>query len=140
MLDRFSASSNDRIEGLINVNTASAAILATVPGIDEPLAEAVVSARKALSPERRKTIAWLFQEDIVDAARFKQIAPRLTTRSLQFRFSVIGFGMPSRRYRVAEAVIDISGARPALMYLRDLSRLPPPFPLDVAMDKEAAGG
>lgn len=140
LLDRFSASAADRTEGLINVNTAPVAILATVPGIDEPLAEAIVSARKVLTPERRRTLAWLFQDGVVDAARFKEIAPRLTTRSLQFRFWVVGFGLPSKRFRVAEAVIDLAGPRPALMYLRDLSRLAPPFQFDGVMEKEAAGG
>ena len=56
---------------MININTASATVLASIPEIDPALAETIVSTRAGLSPERRTTIAWLYQEGLVDAAKFK---------------------------------------------------------------------
>lgn len=129
LLELFAADAQEGHEGLVNVNTASAAVLATLPGIDLPLAEAIVSTRTGMSPERRTTTAWLYQEGLVDAAKFKAIAPNLTARSTQFRFTVVGYGLPSSRYRVMECVIDVGGTIPRLLYLRDITRLGIPINL-----------
>jgi hypothetical protein len=129
VLDLFGADSQDAHEGLVNVNTASAVVLATLPGIDLPLAESIVSTRTGLSPERRTTVAWLYQEGVVDAAKFKAIAPAFTARSTQFRFDVIGYGLPSGRYRVLEVVIDLEKTVPRILYLRDITRLGLPINL-----------
>ena len=129
VLDLFTTTDEQRIAGLINVNTASLAVLATVPGIDEPLAETIVSTRRSISPERRTTIAWLFQEGVVDAAKFKSLAQYLTARSFQYRFQVIGYGLPSGRFRVLEVGIDVTNGERRITYLRDITRLGLPFPL-----------
>ena len=140
VLDYFTATNLAQLKGLINVNTASSQVLATIPEIDPPLAEAIVSARRSISPERRDTLAWLYQEDVVDAVRFKAIAPRLTTRGLQYSFNVVGFGVPSGHYRVFQVIVDLGGGRPRVAYLRDLTRLGQPFPFDTVQSKEATGG
>ncbi|MCK7528942.1 MAG: hypothetical protein MZV64_71005 [Ignavibacteriales bacterium] len=46
-----------------------------MPGIDEGLAASIVSARSSVSPDRRKTIAWLYEEGLVSADLFKTLAP-----------------------------------------------------------------
>jgi type II secretory pathway pseudopilin PulG len=140
VLDHFTASRERREEGLINVNTASIEVLSTVPEIDPPLAEAIVSARKGVAPERRATLAWLYQDDVVDAARFRQIAPHLTARGRQFSFHVVGYGVPSGRFRALDVVIDTVPERPVVSYLRDLTRLGPPFRFQDAATKEDSGG
>ena len=127
LLDGFTTGSEDRHDGRINVNTASAAVLATLPGIDLPLAETIVSTRTALSPERRVTPAWLLQEGVMDADKFKGVVPSLTCRASQFHFFVLGYGMSSGRYRVAEVSIDVAGRQPKVTYLRDMTRLGLPF-------------
>jgi hypothetical protein len=137
-LDLFTTSALNTVDGLININTAPIEVLTTVPGIDEPLAESILSARRSISPEKRGTIAWLFQEDVVDAATFKRLAPYLTARSYQFSFQVVGFGVPSGRFRRLEVVIDSSELTPRVVYLRDLTRLGLPFELEPASTEEPA--
>ena len=129
VLDLLTATSARRMEGLINLNTASIAILATLPGIDEPLAERILSTRRSISPERRASIAWLYQEGVVDAEQFKRLAPFFTARSYQFSFHVVGFGVPSGQFRVLDVMIDLGSGEPTLSYLRDLTRLGLPFSL-----------
>lgn len=129
VLDLFTTETAPRREGLINLNTANAFVLATLPGVDLSLAESMVSARSSLSPERRSTIAWLFQDGVVDAAQFKRLAPQLTTRSFQFQFRVVGYGVPSGRYRVLEAEIDVAGGQRRVTGLRDITKLGIPFRL-----------
>jgi hypothetical protein len=127
VLDLFTGTHEEHFDGLINVNTASIAVLTTVPGIDEPLAESILSTRRSISPERRATIAWLYQEAVVDAALFKRIAPFLTARSYQYSFRVVGFGLTSGRFRVLDVVIDVAPDEPGITYMRDITRLGAPF-------------
>lgn len=127
VLDLFTTDSEDRHDGRVNLNTASSVVLATLPGVDFQLAETIVSTRTGLSAERRTTSAWLVQEGLMDVERFKALAPCLTTRSCQFHFFVLGYGIPSGRYCVIEAAIDIAGREPQITYLRDLTRLGLPF-------------
>jgi type II secretory pathway component PulK len=130
MLDKFSGTLDYHLHGLINVNTASTAVLQALPGIDESIAQTIVVTRKGLRAEQRKTPAWLYEEGILDADKFKQVAPLLTTRSRQFSFQVIGYGVPSGRYRVLEVMIDVAGYEPAVTYLRDITRLGLPFRIE----------
>ncbi len=130
VLDRFSADTSTRLTGLINVNTAPMPVLQSVGGIDELLAESIISSRRSLALEQQRSIAWLYQEGLVDAAKFKEIAPRLTARSFQFSFKVVGYGVPSGRYRVLDVGIDVAGNKPAITRLRDITRLGLPFPID----------
>jgi hypothetical protein len=116
-------------EGLINLNTASAIVLATLPGIDFPTAESIVGAREGIRSDQRSTPAWLLTEGLLDVPKFKAVVPHLTTRAYQFRFHVIGYALPSGRYRVLEAEVDVSGNTPVLTRLRDLTRLGIPFNL-----------
>jgi len=137
-MDLFTTSSLKRFDGLININTAPIEALTTVPGIDESLAESILSARRSISPEKRGTIAWLYQEDVVDAPTFKKLAPYLTARGYQFSFQVVGFGVPSGRFRRLEVVIDSSELTPRVVYLRDLTRLGLPFKLEPASTEAPA--
>lgn len=141
VLDRFTGTDQPELVGRINVNTAPAAVLQLVPGIDNALAESILSARRNLPAERRQSVAWLHVENLVEAEKFREIAPFLTTRSLQFRFHVVGYGSRSGRFRVLEAVIDAASRPVRLVYLRDLTRLGLPFPiaLEPADGGEPAG-
>jgi type II secretory pathway component PulK len=137
LLDLFTANKEYRLTGLININTAPAPVLTTVPGIDESLAESIVSARRGLAADRRRSIAWLYQEGVVDAATFKKLAPHLTARSFQFTFQVVGYSVPSSRFRVLEAMIDLAEGKPVITYLRDLTRLGRPFRWSESVEESA---
>lgn len=129
VLEHFSAIHAARVQGLINVNTASSVVLKTVPGVDESLAETILSTRKSIGPEKRRSIAWLFQEGLVDATRFKEIAPKLTARSYQFSFRVVGYGAVSGRFRVLDVMIDVATTPPGILRIRDITKLGLPFPI-----------
>ena len=131
LLDRFTGTNSSRLEGLVNLNTASAPVLAALPGSDAALADAIVSARVGLSDDARRTPAWLFQEGLVNADLFKKMAPHLTTRSAQFHFHVVAYAVPAGTYRVIEAVIDTAAQPPAVLVLRDLTRLGLPVGLEL---------
>lgn len=129
VMDKLTASaSGGKLHG-VNVNTAPKAVLAAIPEIGPNLAEQIVGVRGTLDAEKRATVAWLFTQGAVEAAAFKQIAPKLTARSRQFRVRCVGFGWPSGRYRMIEAVIDAASGEPRVLYLRETTRLGAPMPL-----------
>ena len=127
LLDRCTGTNLTRLVGLVNLNTASAKVLAALPGLSPALAEAIVSARVGLSPEARKTAAWLYQDGLLTADAFSQVAPYLTTRSGQFRFRVAAYSIPVGGYCVLEAVVDAAAKPPVVLLLRDISILGLPF-------------
>jgi hypothetical protein len=97
--------------------------------MDQSLAEAVVSTRSGISREQRASIAWLYQQGLVDAARFKSLAPLITARSFQFSFRIIGYSLPSGNYRLYDVAVDLAGGQHRVTYLRDITRLGMPFKL-----------
>ena len=128
LLDRFTTDAKQIHPERVNINTAPASILAQVEGIDEALANTIVSARQGLSPEASRSIAWLLEESLLDVGQFRQIEPLITARSFQFHVQVIGYALPSGRYRVLEAIVDLIGPEPRVLYLRDLTKLGAPYP------------
>lgn len=110
------------LTGLVNINTASVKVLASLPEIEENLAQQIVSERPESGPSS-KTIAWLVTQNIVDAEMFKKIAPKLTARGWQFRIRCVGFGTLSGQFCVLEAVVDLAKGQARILYMRDITRL-----------------
>jgi len=137
VLDRLTHTNAYYLHGLININTASAQVLATVPGLDGGLASEIIGARNAIPPDRQANIAWLFTEKLVDAEQFREIGRHLTARSRHFSLRAAGFGNQGQ-YRIIEAIIDLAGDRPRIIYLRDVSRFGLPFEIDLSEENPAA--
>lgn len=107
------------IEGLVNVNTASEAVLACLPGIGPDNARALVAHRRRRAGPQN-TLAWvtevLDQNSIAQAGRF------LTGRSSQFTADIAAVGRHGRGYRRARFVFDISSGAPRIVARQDLSQ------------------
>lgn len=69
--------------GLINVNTASLAVLICLPGVDRELAQAIILYRQ--SSGFFQNPAWLLKVPGMSEEIFKQVAPLVTARSETFR-------------------------------------------------------
>jgi len=134
LLDRFTTDPKQIRLERVNINTAPASILAQVDGIDEALANTIVSARQGLSPEASRSIAWLLEESLLDSDQFKQIEPFIAARSFQFHIQVIGYALPSGRYRVLESIVDLIGSEPRVLYIRDLTKLGVPYPFATRLE------
>ena len=87
-----------------------------------------------LSADKRKTTAWLYQEGLVDAEKFKELAPKITSRSYQFSFRVAGYGAPSGRFRVLDVLIDVATEPGSVVRIRDITRMGLPFPIQLDSD------
>ena len=135
-IDRLTHTNASHLHGLININTASAQVLATIPGIDDALASEIIGARDAIPPDDQNNIAWLFTEKIVDAEEFRTIGRHLTARGHQFSLRAAGYSNHGQ-YRIIEAIVDLAGDRSRIVYLRDISRFGLPFEIDLP---ESEGG
>lgn len=135
--------------GRIDLNAASARVLATVPGIDAARAEEIVRLRDSLDELRRQTPVWPLIEGVLTEDQFIEAVDHLTTRSLQWRVRIeVGFvradgagGMfaasdepfaqtggaigdaPFEDSVVLDVVIDVGSRRARVAYLRDVSLL-----------------
>jgi len=137
VLDKLTTSSSKVTWGApVNINTASVETLTAILGADNAdLADRIVSMRADLTPEEKATTAWLYGNDLVSAEQFKKVAPLLTARGFQYRIQVVGYGVNSGRYCVLEAIVDMASSTPRIMYLRDLTKLGVPFPLDPLQER-----
>jgi DNA uptake protein ComE-like DNA-binding protein len=127
VMERLRVAETDSAWQGVNVNTAPAEVLATLPGADEYLAQRIVDYRSGLSVEEQRTCAWLYTRGVLDAEQFKEIAPHVTTRSTRYEVRCLGFGVPCGRFCTLEATLDVSGERPRIVFLRDITRLGLPF-------------
>ena len=130
LMDLYTTDTNRIRSGRVNINTAPSDILAQLEGIDETLADRIVSTRQGLNSETSHSIAWLLEAGLLDSEQLKKIENLISTRSFQFQIQVIGYALPSGKYNVIEAVVDLIGSRPRIVYLRDLTKLGVPYHFD----------
>ena len=106
--------------GLINVNTASADVLACIPGIGQENAQTLVTARASAS-NAATSLYWLV--DTLGREAAISAAPYLTTRSYQFTVDAAAVGHHARGYQRTRFLIDTSGGTPRIAQRRDLTHL-----------------
>jgi hypothetical protein len=106
--------------GLVNVNTASEAVLACIPGIDEAKASELVATRISRATPAT-SVAWV--AEMLGEENAILAGPHLTAQSWQAMADVVAVGRHGRGYRRAQFVIDVSGETPGIVYRRNLSPL-----------------
>jgi len=117
--DALTVNDDAIIPGAINVNTASAEVLATLPGIDPEMVAAIIAYRS--SSGFFNSVGDLFDVDGMTDNVFKQMVDRITTRSETFRIFSEGRVSSTgarRRLQVVIRVGDMSVE--TLAYREDL--------------------
>jgi competence ComEA-like helix-hairpin-helix protein len=117
--DDITLQSESELPGLININTADAAVLHCLPGIERELAQAIVNYRQ--SSGSFPNVAWLLRVPGMTRQIFKQVAPKVTARSETYRILSEGVITSSGvRQRVEVVVRYRSGTFDTLSYREDL--------------------
>ena len=111
---------NTTVLGLVNINTASEAVLACIPGIGTDKASTVVAYRQGKTTQLN-SVAWLVEAVGQEAAL--QAAPYVTARSSVFTADVAALGHHDRGYRRIRHIIDNAESPPRVVYRQDLSHL-----------------
>ncbi len=134
VLDRVRAGDDEFVTGRVDLSSASAAVLACVPGIGPEHGAAIVRGRERLSAEALRSLAWPVTESILTPDEFERAVDRLTTRSAQYRVRVEGTVAPRGSEGASEparpmarvvydAIIDVSSEPARVAYLRDATLL-----------------
>ena len=131
LFDKLAVSSDEAIEGRININQARREVLLGIPGMTEELADGIVNSRM-IGPggepltdtiATHATTGWLLTEGLVDIEQMRALDPYITTRGDVYRVQAVGYfdaGGPVTR---VEAVIDGSQIPPRIISYRDLTHL-----------------
>lgn len=108
------------LPGKVNVNTASAAVLACIPGIGDDRAQELVNYRQSNSAAVN-SMAWvtkvLSRDQVLDAG------PYITGQSHQFTADIAAVGKNGRGYRRTRFVFDTTEGAPKIVYRQNLSQL-----------------
>ncbi len=121
----LTVASGSYIEGRVNVNTASAAVLACLLGGDIAVAEQLVSYRQS-NPNNLTSIAWVVEalgQSYPEALAILAAGDFITTQSFQFTADVAALGPYGRGYRRVKFVFDTSDGTPRIVYRQDLTHL-----------------
>lgn len=102
--DDITVDSNQDLPGLININTASLEVLATLPGLDRELAQAIIAYRQ--SSGFFPNVAYLLKVSGFNQSLLKQVGPLVTARSETYRILSEGRLRSGARQRI-EVVVHI---------------------------------
>jgi DNA uptake protein ComE-like DNA-binding protein len=108
------------VSGLVNVNTATEAVLQCIPGIGTDYASTIVAYRLG-NATALSSIAWLV--DVIGSEAARQAGPYVTTRSYQFSGDIAAVGRFGRGYRRTRTIIDTTSGAASVTYRQDLSHL-----------------
>ena len=106
--------------GLVNVNTASEAVLTCIPGIGVQSAGALVAQRRG-NAGRTPSVAWV--AEVLDRDAAIRAGPYLTSRSYQYSADIAAVGHEGRGYQRVHYIFDVSGATPRIVHRQDLTQL-----------------
>jgi hypothetical protein len=113
------------IYGRVNVNTASAAVLACLLAGDTGAAQQLVNYRQSNSGNLT-SIAWIIDalgQSYPDDLTVLEAGDYITTRSYQFTADIAALGPYGRGYRRVKFVFDTSSGTPKIVYRQDLTHL-----------------
>jgi type II secretory pathway component PulK len=121
----LTVASGNYILGRVNINTASAAVLACLVGGDTGVAQQLVNYRQS-NPNNLTSIAWIVDalgQSYPDALAALASGDYITTQSYQFTADIAALGPYGRGYRRVKFVFDTSDGTPRIVYRQDLTHL-----------------
>ena len=116
---RLTVSSEDLEGVMVNVNTASEAVLACIPGIGVENASAVVAQRESNEPGT-STITWI--SDILDEDAVSEASLYLTGTTSNYLIDIAAVGRGGKGYRRTQFVIATDGEKPRIVDRKNLPR------------------
>lgn len=138
IVDRCTYNPSPELVGQINVNTAPPAVLRCLTPLSEEEVATVVEKRVGLSPEDKRTTAWLLTQGVLTGEKYDLIEPMVTARGLQFTAEAIGYADHIGQRTRLQVVFEMRGPVPQILYYRDLTNLGVTFPL--TREEEESGG
>jgi type II secretory pathway component PulK len=127
--DALTVGGGEWLYGHVNVNSASEAVLACLPGLDTSLAATIVAGRSSRG-QQDANYAWV-ADLIDDADKIRDLGPLITGRSSAVTADIAAVGRHGRGFRREKVVIDMSTGTPRVVYRRNLAPLGWPLGIDI---------
>ena len=133
IVDKITLKDGDTRSGLININTASAEILALLPGMDGERAQAIVTRREQDPPDDAPVLSFTEEEitghpftnisqlselDEINFETFREIVDWVTYRSHGYRIEATGVDATGKVVSSCLGVIDRTGDQVSIQYWR----------------------
>jgi type II secretory pathway component PulK len=122
--------------GLINVNTASAQVLASLPGIQQGQADTIVASRTTADTSN---IGWFFQA-LGTTTEIAQVAPYVTDRSFVYSADIVAVSGDGRAFKREKIVVNVTSIPAKIVYRKDLTSLGWPLTADIRQDLRSGKG
>ncbi len=117
----LTTSTNQFVEGLVNVNTATATVLACLPGLDATKADTLIATRASMGTDLQHSIAWV--KDALDATSADQLGPYITGRSYVYSADVAALGHRGRGYKRVKFIFDTTEGGAKIRQRQELTHL-----------------
>ncbi len=118
--DKLTTDANETLVGLVNVNTASCAVLECLPELETSDAEALIQKRQA-SNTNLETIAWV--TEVLEQDKAIAIGSYITVRSSQYTADVVSATGNGRAFRRARVVLDTTNTLQPIRSWKSLTHL-----------------
>jgi len=121
----LTTTSGSYVFGRVNVNTASAAVLACLLAGDTAAAQQLVNYRQS-NPNNLASIAWIIDalgQSYPDDLQALEAGDYITTLSFQCTADIAAVGPYGRGYRRVKFIFDTSSGTPQIVYRQDLTHL-----------------
>lgn len=117
--DSLTTSTNALMEGLVNVNTASVEVLATLSDLEYGEAQSLVNYRRS-NPNQLNTVGWV--AEVLQPDKALSLGPLITDKGYQYTADISATGRFGRGYRRSLMTFDISEGEPRVIYRREMTR------------------
>ena len=125
LLDALTTSSEEFLEGRINIRQAPREVLMAIPDIEDTVIEVILGAQyggiaSVEADPLRSTCGWLVTDDVVDVATMRSLDRYITGTGDVYRAQILGFfgeGGPVARM---EVIVDGTQRPPRILSLRDM--------------------
>jgi len=116
------------LPGRININQAPRAVLMTVPGMTDTLADALIAQRDSAGTSGSTDFQYLLWplarlQGTLTLAQFKPLLPYLSVGSDVHRAQVVGFLDNQNTFSRYEIVVDATGETARILSWKDLTQL-----------------
>jgi type II secretory pathway component PulK len=115
--DQLTASDEETLPGLVNVNTASKEVLMCLPDLEEQDVDALISYRESNS--ELSSVAWVAQ--VLEPEKAAAIGSYITVRSFQYSADIICLSGNGRAYKRYRAVFDAQAGSPQIVYWKSMT-------------------
>lgn len=125
IIDELTVTDDEKLIGLVNINTAPSEVLLCLPGLEQSDVDALIAKRNDDDTDLANVL-WITK--VLSQEKAIQIGEYITTNSLQYSADITAASRDGRAFRRYYVIIDMAEGSPQVVYKQPLHQLG--WPLD----------